>query len=236
MSGCIVKRLPGNLVVKSGSRIQLDECDALSLAAKLQLPVPRVYESERTLEGTISIRMDFIEGSRLDDAWPDMTAGEKVDVCGQLKQILKDMRSIKSEDGIIGSCSGGLVRDCRRYDTYTGGPFDNEDSFNNFILDFLKATPTPIRNAIARQLVPNHRIVFSHGDLVMHNIIVKGSKIMGLIDWEYAGWYPEYWEYVKFFERHSNHPDWKDHAAYIFPQAYDSELVAYQALIRWQLP
>lgn len=22
-------------------------------------------------------------------------------------------------------------------------------------------------------------------------------KITGLVDWEYSGWYPEYWEYVK---------------------------------------
>lgn len=34
----------------------------------------------------------------------------------------------------------------------------------------------------------------------MHNILVEGGRITGIIDWEYAGWYPEYWEYVKMIQ------------------------------------
>ncbi|OBT99623.1 hypothetical protein VE01_02838 [Pseudogymnoascus verrucosus] len=44
------------------------------------------------------------------------------------------------------------------------------------------------------------RELFSHGDLSQHNIIIKDMEIAGVIDWEYGGWAPEYWEYVKFFE------------------------------------
>lgn len=29
------------------------------------------------------------------------------------------------------------------------------------------------------------------------NILVENGHISGIIDWEQAGWYPEYWEYVK---------------------------------------
>lgn len=86
------------------------------------------------------------------------------------------------------------------------------------------------------QLRSNHRIVFTHGDLTQHNIIVKDNKIVGLLDWEYAGWYPEYWEYVNFFERQSRNRDWKDYARDIFPRIYDHELVVHQAMSRWQLP
>ena len=28
------------------------------------------------------------------------------------------------------------------------------------------------------------------------NIIVRGDKVVGIIDWETAGWWPEYWEYT----------------------------------------
>ncbi|KAB8211171.1 hypothetical protein BDV34DRAFT_185276 [Aspergillus parasiticus] len=47
-----------------------------------------------------------------------------------------------------------------------------------------------------------HRTVFTHGDLQPKNIMVErtGSYEDGcpafkttLIDWEVAGWYPEYW-------------------------------------------
>ena len=44
----------------------------------------------------------------------------------------------------------------------------------------------------------DHELVFSHGDLNLHNIIVKDGDIVALLDWECAGWCPEHWEYVKF--------------------------------------
>ena len=43
-----------------------------------------------------------------------------------------------------------------------------------------------------------HDIVFTHGDLNLRNILVDDDgKIFGNVDWECAGWYPEYWEYTK---------------------------------------
>ncbi|KAH9922961.1 uncharacterized protein B0H18DRAFT_1182825 [Fomitopsis serialis] len=42
----------------------------------------------------------------------------------------------------------------------------------------------------------SHAVVFTHGDLMPHNIMVKDGHITGIIDWEAAGWYPEYWEFT----------------------------------------
>ncbi|KAJ5719781.1 kinase-like protein [Penicillium malachiteum] len=36
----------------------------------------------------------------------------------------------------------------------------------------------------------------THGDLSSLNILVRGDYIVGIIDWETAGWYPSYWEYT----------------------------------------
>lgn len=235
MGSVTVKLLPDNTVVKSGRRIHLDERYALDLAAQLHLPVPRVYESECTSNGEVRIRMDFVGGQGLDVVWPSMSAEEKLDICHQLRGILRTMRSIDSQTGVIGSCNGGIVRDCRTMDQYTGGPFPDEAAFNTFVLDLVGTIPTPIRDAFVGKLRTDHRLVFSHGDLSQHNIIVKDNKIMGLIGWEYAGWYPEYWDYVKFFDRYSQYRDWRDLAKDIFPQSYDDELVTYQAILRWQL-
>lgn len=36
--------------------------------------------------------------------------------------------------------------------------------------------------------------VFMHMDIAPRNILVdEGDKVTGLLDWEYAGWYPGYW-------------------------------------------
>ncbi|OJJ31905.1 hypothetical protein ASPWEDRAFT_43931 [Aspergillus wentii DTO 134E9] len=40
--------------------------------------------------------------------------------------------------------------------------------------------------------------VFAHGDIAPRNIMVdENGNIIGIIDWEYAGWYPDYWEYAQ---------------------------------------
>lgn len=47
------------------------------------------------------------------------------------------------------------------------------------------------------QLPDNAAIKFTHGDLHRSNTIVTGSEprpVVGIVDWEQAGWLPEYWE------------------------------------------
>lgn len=39
----------------------------------------------------------------------------------------------------------------------------------------------------------------THGDLSFRNIIVQGEMLTGIVDWETAGWYPDYWEYASAF-------------------------------------
>lgn len=42
-----------------------------------------------------------------------------------------------------------------------------------------------------------YSVKFTHADLNASNILVEGGHITGIIDWEFAGWYPEYWDYTK---------------------------------------
>ncbi|KAJ2925333.1 hypothetical protein H1R20_g11795, partial [Candolleomyces eurysporus] len=43
----------------------------------------------------------------------------------------------------------------------------------------------------------SNKSVFTHGDIAPRNILVsKSGRILALVDWENAGWYPDYWEYA----------------------------------------
>lgn len=53
--------------------------------------------------------------------------------------------------------------------------------------------------------MPSHDIVLTHADLSPRNIIVNGDQVVGIIDWEMSGFYPEYWEYAKAMY----HPNWQ---------------------------
>lgn len=52
------------------------------------------------------------------------------------------------------------------------------------------------RHAAESHAIP-HAIVFTHGDLNPRNILAENGKITGIVDWENAGFFPEYWEHTK---------------------------------------
>ncbi|KAF2684951.1 hypothetical protein K458DRAFT_442677 [Lentithecium fluviatile CBS 122367] len=153
------------------------------------------------------------ESQSLDgEAWIRMSfvPGERLDV-------FWPSMTVEEKDSICGA-----VRDCRQYSDYSNGPYPDEAKFSLFYLDLVKSVPDPI--------------LFSHGDFAQHNILVKDGAVTGLLDWEYAGWYPEYWECIEFSERPCKHKDWKIRAKEIFSQCYDNELTHHQAIVHWQRP
>ncbi|KAF2084766.1 kinase-like protein [Saccharata proteae CBS 121410] len=233
-----VELLPDNTVVKSGKSLWSYEADALALAERLQLPVPRLLGFEVQDDGTKHLRMSFIAGEVLETAWLRMTAEEKKDIARQLRDMLCTMRSLPCTTGVIGACNGGPVKDPRLAGDVTAGPFPDEATFNDaFVLDLYKPTIGRMREALRKALhaLPSHRIVFTHSDLHQKNIIVRDGRIVGLIDWEEAGWYPEYWEYVKFLGNVTqSNRDWQEYVDDIFAETYDAELVVYQAVLRWR--
>ncbi|KAF2973274.1 hypothetical protein GQX73_g423 [Xylaria multiplex] len=188
------------------------------------IPVPRVYATTSK-----SITMDYVEGTSLDKAWDSLSDVDRVEIINQLRGYLEQMRAIK------GSYIGGIGRtpavDERRFFADQGGPFESEAEWNHFIL---KDAPCPeVLQSMARsQMRTDHEIVFTHGDLHPCNIMVKDGRITGIIDWELAGFYPEYHELVKPLRN----PHWRIgyyHALPdIFLRRYDAEYVVDQFINR----
>lgn len=84
------------------------------------------------------------------------------------------------------------------------GPFSSENGLNDFLIrpasHYLLKTSHAFDEArvIANEIreIP-HRVTFTHGDLVIHNILVgRDGHLFGILDWESAGWLPEYWEFT----------------------------------------
>lgn len=53
-----------------------------------------------------------------------------------------------------------------------------------------------INELIRLQEAAAHSSVLTHGDLSSLNILSRDNEIVGIIDWETAGWFPSYWEYT----------------------------------------
>lgn len=54
-------------------------------------------------------------------------------------------------------------------------------------------TKAKITSVHARQ----YRSVFIHTDLHPSNILIDRGRLTGIVDWECAGFFPEYWEFTK---------------------------------------
>ncbi|EXJ93673.1 hypothetical protein A1O1_02065 [Capronia coronata CBS 617.96] len=183
-------------VVKYGQSVTVQEAQALSFIknSSLSIPIPRAHWSG-TCENVGVVEMGVIEG---DGVWRGLSKDEKHSYMQQLGEIVKQLRSL--EGTYIGSLQEGPAVDARR-DRHQGGPFYSEAAFNEFLLSNAISTMPQIYRKMIHDLLSakTHKVVFTPGDLSSRNIMVKDGRIVGIIDWEYAGWYPEYWEFVRFF-------------------------------------
>ena len=213
---------PDSTVVKSGKRIAMGEAEALKVAALVGIPAPRLLGTNSTT-GRPEIRMSYIRGQTLESLCPSMTVDQKKDIARQLRIIVGLMRSVAPPTKLIGSCNGTEIRDTRVHFTYHSAPCRDEKAFNEFLKAALyEPTPPLVREAFHRRLRTDHCIVLSHCDLTPRNIIVEDGRIQGLVNREDSGWYPEYWEYVKFFQRATD-KDWKLYAQEIFSELYHDD-------------
>ncbi|KAI0649412.1 hypothetical protein C8Q79DRAFT_903193 [Trametes meyenii] len=197
--------LPFGLILKCSYRATEQEGLAMNLARAMGVPAPRFISFAEPPLGSLappSILMTRIHGVEL-----DLLEDDQIDldvIRGDLVRILAKMRRFTSPHGdAVCGVDGGPVRgplvpmsplpacasEAAFYDTmrrigYFSPASDDER-------ELLCVARTEKFFALAP-----HAIVFTHGDLHKHNIMVGADgHISGIIDWESAAWLPEYWEF-----------------------------------------
>ena len=216
----------GDFVIKHNEQMTPSEAKAMQFVRdRTTIPVPKVHYVTET-----AIMMDFIDGHRLSDVWNSLPKEEKAEIKKQLRNYLFQLRAIEGD--YIGLFDGEPAVDVRRV-CVTGGPFNTEAEFNDFLLTNVSGScPTAVREMAKTQLGSKHKVVLTHGDFVPQNILVKNGSVVGIIDWEFAGWYPEYWELIMVFRGSRWKIGYFRDALSIFPQRYDHEYIVDQFLGR----
>jgi serine/threonine protein kinase len=188
-------------VIKWGSRLRVTEAKTAEfIAQNTTIPVPKVLDVF-TFKGTPYLVSEYVEGSILDDVWGKLSSEEKTSCMEQLRGYLKQLREIPCpEPEKVQSVDGTGCWDDRLH-TGEYGPFATHAEFNkslahNYVQDHPDQHPDA-PELFAKTKGKTWRTVFSHGDLGPHNIMWKDGKIVAIIDWENAGWFPEYWEYTR---------------------------------------
>ncbi|KAL2066798.1 hypothetical protein VTL71DRAFT_1222 [Oculimacula yallundae] len=216
-----VQRLPFGMYLKHGPEYHanrhIGEFNALEIVrSQTRIPVPR------PIDHLLSRTESFLVTSRLEGE----PAGLALDKCSdeEMSQIGQDLRSWIAElhtieverdpKYAITNATGGPCLDYRIGGDPVG-PFSSEKEFSD-----------SLRLGILPGLVhrTDHQIVFTHADLNLRNIMVKDGKLSGIVDWENAGFFPEYWEYTKCYFGASLIKRWLKVVDGVFDNKYTAEL------------
>ncbi|TVY35454.1 hypothetical protein LSUB1_G005608 [Lachnellula subtilissima] len=254
----ITIKAPFSMVMKYGTQIQLYEASTLRfIAEKTSIHVPKVYCAFEH-RGMKFILMEFVRGRRLKDIWDRTSPTGRQELLTQLKEHFVELRNIPHpRPGAICSAEIGPLFD-RRIDMHRRrfGPFECETDFNSFFrcgvtnTDELEVVARgyggekvheELAKMIAIQNKENRKICFTHGDAHSGNFLVKDGKIVAGIDFEMAGFYPEYWEYTTAMT--TGHPEayhfqwWRQEARNVlneYPEELQGEVIR-QDLIDWTI-
>ena len=145
------------------------------ISANTNIPVPQIYTCFED-DDAVYVVMRYVEGVGMNELNDEQKEIVKKELDGHL-QTLRGLQSCQ-----IGGPSGLVVPPYR----VTLNSYRDEWNLKKVDADETKS----------------NRLVFCHNDLSQQNVIVdpKSLNIAAIIDWEYAGFYPAFFE-RRFFER-----------------------------------
>ncbi|KAI9809076.1 MAG: hypothetical protein M1825_002365 [Sarcosagium campestre] len=200
------------------------------------IPIPKIY-SVHPNGDRVDMVLEFIAGESLRAAWSDMSAKNRQTIIKELGGYIEQLRSLTpSKKGVVGDTSFGSGYD-HRLGGSRFGPFQNIADFHTFVRREVRLDIWPYPEV--RRVHGNsqsYATKFSHADLGPLNIIVRRQPAAGgveanwtiaaIIDWEFGGWFPEYWEYTKIhYGCHTQLPEFYENVDRAFT-TYPDELAA----------
>ena len=144
--------------------------------------------------------MSRIRGVPLSNLFDELSEEKQRKILRQLRNCISELRALRSpEPGYVAAVDLTPLHDERVHDG-PFGPFDSIPEFHKALRQGIeKSGHVELDNMIEMEKNRDYSLRMTHGDLSFRNIIVQGEKLAGIVDWETAGWYPDYWEYSSTF-------------------------------------
>lgn len=224
--------------IKATSSTTLAEANAMQFVARhTSIPVPKVYCAFRYKNRTYIV-MQRINGHMLGYKWTLRSDESKKRILGQVKAMVEELRNIHPPEDIgVANVDGGPIYDSRLPRKSLWGPFKTIHDFHRELRDQVEVeahcgnagdvgnVPQDLRELISFHKQSWPRSVFTHGDLSSLNILAHGDEVVGIIDWETAGWFPPYWEYVSARNVNPRNQFWqKEVDKFLSPMPHELEM------------
>lgn len=230
-------RFEPGVLMKQSYDTRISECAAMQYVRQHapSVPVPEVYESDFDDPRAGRIYMEEIPGETLEKVWPSLDPNQKEQACRDLWDIIMALREIpRPQDIPAEQCLYITVDGSPLYPQ--GGLTGNEvaplredqhntdDAFRSFIIQRYRENHGPSED-VKNNFPRSERAVFTHGDIKPRNIMASADgRITSLLDFEAAGFMPEYWEDLgMFMEIWEWEEDWADMMIRTKPSSWDFE-------------
>lgn len=199
------QRIPFGLIVKYGPNVRMQEAAAMQFVYQhTSIPVPYVVDCY-VHNGETWIIQEFIKGRVLSRSYRTMTETSCLALARNLGALLEQLRALRpppdSRTVVCGFGDKPLYDPYLYYNLAPFGPFTSLDEFHRtFLGRTYLAIPEESRRSVLERIATaqnkSHEVVLTHNDLHPENILVDRhdhTKIIGIVDWENAGWLPVYW-------------------------------------------
>ncbi|KAM0415782.1 hypothetical protein ACHAPT_013243 [Fusarium lateritium] len=208
--GTRVVRVHERFVIKFGVDVQPTEAQSmLYVAESTTVPVPKVYaiyQSRDKQRIVTYIVMQHVQGITLLNLWGSLDEARKTSIAKTLRTYFDQLRQLE-HPGYFGNINGGPPLD----DIFSAmqsadeikASFATEAELIDWIIrvySFQTSERMAHKARYYRHILPtvlrgDGIPVFTHNDFQRKNVIVQDDGGPVIIDWEFASWYPTYWEY-----------------------------------------
>jgi hypothetical protein len=158
--------------------------------------------------------MEYIEGRDLHEVWPSLSIWSRLKVAWVLRGYVRQLRKVKPpHQGIPGPLNalGPTPLKCKGhyFPDITAGPFSSYSALSAWydgrrrLTSILsKLNVTAMAGASADKELPqvyfddSLPLVLTHGDISVYNVRLGTDGKIWLLDWGFAGMYPQWFEYA----------------------------------------
>ncbi|KAJ9642572.1 hypothetical protein H2199_004953 [Coniosporium tulheliwenetii] len=203
-----VRALSANLLSKRYTkRDELeDTLKAMEVARQLGIRVPGIRRTFEFEHDTWCI-MERIHGSTFGEAWPQLSWIATMKVALQLRQYIRLLRSVTSPTA--GSLATGKCRSFYLEDRCELPARSSPEAITRFLkfwtnwlsfkYEISKWKPDAPQEAghTLKWIPPTaETFVLTHHDLAPRNLLLDPDGRLWILDWDYAGFYPSYFEFA----------------------------------------
>jgi len=198
-----IRLLSSNLIAKHYTPdILEDTIKVIEVARQSGIRAPCIKRIIRHNNDAYCI-MERIQGTTLEDAWPKLSWFTVIRLILQLRRFVQILRSVTSLTA--GSLATGECRSFWLEDRYGLPARSGPKELTHFLtfwagfVSIRREVKSPAQGSVhpKGRIPPTAGIfVLTHHDLAPRNIMIDGAGKLWLIDWDYAGFYPKYFEYA----------------------------------------